>query len=381
MIGMRLASNRIYLSFHQQWKSWKSVIDWMYIVYFGMPLLFFLWITYKGWLDTSVSSFTFQSIWFGIGWFLLAYLNAIHFHIKEADAHYLFQKKKIYSQMRNTVFFYQLFLIGLKWIGVGMIIWPLLFDQIPLITYTVYIVYGMILNSLIMLSDYVLFNQKWKKALLFFGYLVGHLYLWLIFNALQTVIVLCLLIGVCWFLHKDVIYTVKRFQQDVILSHNKKAKFTSLIFSLHNMNIEKTVELPTIKKPKETIKLWKRSKRIYKKRTSKNGFKELFFKRFIRGEMVKVLLPFISIMTIAIFQLSTPLKVALLFAAGFGLYFWCRGVFDHLHNHDSIKRLTNQSNEYLVARHQASRIIMVLTMSFIGIFVLVLVLIRRILIQ
>lgn len=163
-------------------------------------------------------------------------------------------------------------------------------------------------------------------------YFVTGLTWWVSFNSFQagqwvSVLIICSLnIGLSIFFLSGRFFTLATFEQDLAVDMKEKQKYTALIFSM-SMDIEK---LPKIKPPRKKPLLYGKSNRLFKERTPKKGFLELFIKAVTRNtEYIRKYIQLIGVTGAAIVILPPLwLKLSIAFAGFFFLLFWLGNVWD-----------------------------------------------------
>src|SRR5699024_2749759 len=196
----------------------------------------------------------------------------------------------------------------------------------------------------------------------------------LFYNALQAdqtpwMIGLILFNVICSiFLIKERFTSVKTFEQDLAIEEFERNKYISIIFSV-SIDVEKPPKTSTLRK--RPI-LYAKSNRLFRQRTAKNGFLELFIKATTRNiEYMLRYFQMIGITSLAMILIPVFWYRLAIFLFGFlFVRSWIKNVWDTVVGEHSFTMKYAQMDGYFQGRNVVTLILSVIFVILIGIAVI-----------
>lgn len=280
----------------QHWKGQygvlKSVIDWTVFVYFVIPATVISFFVYKSWW-TEIPSWM-DGIPVGILFLIFFFLLwGDHFltFVREADRIFLKRNEKLFLGLKRGGIIYSYLFECLSAAGLCLAIAPFWFRHFDLniIQLLLFACLWVSLKWLIMgiKGKVDVMIRGWRSFLRGIPIFLGALLIWQFsyrFFIDQAYLLCVALIFFNSFISIALVRprftSVYNFERDLAIDQLEKSKWTETIFRI-SMDIEK---IPISYSNRKSPRLYSRSNQIFKKRTPKNGFLELFIKVITRDK-------------------------------------------------------------------------------------------------
>lgn len=377
------------LFFHRLRQNWfyqynivKTIADWIIILYILVPSIIASFIMYRSWwieLPQWVEVIPFSLLF--ILSFLLLFILGGHFRtfIRDADRIFLMKNRPLYIRLKQTTMLYSFATPILQTIMIGLLIAPFCLQIYQL-------KYGQLslFLALYLSSNWFVMGVKgklnvhvggWRNALQTIPVFIGIGIIWFLFyNALQANQTLSMM-GIILFnlvcsvlLIKERFTSVKTFDQDLAIEEFERNKYISLIFSI-SMDVEKPLKTST---PRKKPLLYAKSNRLFRKRTAKNAFLELFIKVTTRN--IEYLLRYFQLIGItSIAMILIPVFWYRLAIFIFGVFFvrsWIKNIWDIVVGQHAFTIKYAQMDSYFQGRKIVTLVLSVIFILLIGIVVL-----------
>ncbi|MFE8698224.1 ABC transporter permease [Cytobacillus sp. FJAT-53684] len=355
----------------------RSIADWTIIIYLLIPAVIFIIMSYRSWwmeLPGWIESIPFILIFMLL--YLLSWSGNIRTYVEEADKVFLIKKQQSFFGMKKWGYAISMLTQAL---GTGitfLVLLPFLINHFNLNGQEIGTLpfYFIALKSLIMLVKFHL--NKIEKM---FKKIVFQFLLFAILSCLSQLIYFfwargsLLLVGLCGMalLTMSIYFSLKAIQKISTIDHEidmgraDKTKNIELIFMLSN-----EIEKPIVTKRTKPL-LFRRSKRIFKKRTPVNGFIELFLKILLRNRSyVMNYFQIISVGTVAI-VLIPPLWIKSIIFIGFLIMMnsWLSLIWNKIASSNPLSKKYSETNFYFKARKRAVMSLFITAIILLGVFV------------
>ncbi|PLS14900.1 hypothetical protein CVD28_25610 [Bacillus sp. M6-12] len=341
----------------------KTIADWTILLYLFIPGAAIGTMIYRSWwVDPPIWSLEMPLEVYYIVLLLLTFLGQYRTFTEEADKVFLAKHKPLYTGMKRWGYLYSAASQVLGITAAVLIMLPLLLnihnfslsDSAALAAFFIGI--RLLISSVKVYISNI--ESVWKRKLASLA----------MYNAAANFAVLILwepawlmfIEGVIFGAASVFLYYPRTklsgyIDQEVAIERKQRVKYINLIFTMAN-EIENS-KVVTKKKPL----LYRNSKRMYRKRHPLNGFKELFFKLFIRdfGTLVSyyqiVAVIVTAIVILPPLWLKLPISLGLLLV----LYLWLLNIWDKLTLANPLTKKYQYNEAFLKARNQAAGILMV----------------------
>jgi ABC-2 type transport system permease protein len=289
MKSIDLFFRRLISSWKYQYGVFRSIADWTILLYIIIPGAAILAMMYRSWWAETpgwIANLPLFLLFFLL--YVFSWLGNIRPFVQEADRVFLVKNRNLYLGMRKWGFAYSLLFQTVCTVAMIVFLLPFLMNRYLLEWSQIIALlnFFITLKWTIMTVSYHLkrIEKKLKKYVL--GFLLFVLFSWfsqLIYSLWNLGAVLpvyitsaILLAGTLARIYK-LLNRVSAMDFEVKLEQEEKTKYIQWIFMM----------APEIEKPAFSVRtkplLFRKSKRIFKKRTPVTGLIELFLKIFIRN--------------------------------------------------------------------------------------------------
>ncbi len=340
MNSSQLLFHRIRENWKYKYKMIKTIIDWTILIYIVVPAAIITIFVYRSWwIDPPfwIASVPFPLI-FAVYFFLLWGGN-FKTYTREADIIFLRKNEKLMLGMKRGGIIISYLTEVLLAVFLAVLISPLwiIHYGLSLKELVLFIGIWVSLRWLVMAVNGQLdvHLKGWRNLVRSIPVVVGAGSIWwLSYKALQSgslllVFMIIILNGITsMLLLKKRFTTIHTFEQDLLIDEKDKSKYTEMIFGL-SMDMEK---LPKPKPVRKSPRLYSESNRIFKNRSPRNGFLELFIKATTRDmEYVRGYFQILGT-TVAAIIILPPLWLKITIAAGGVLFLtvWIGSVWHKL---------------------------------------------------
>lgn len=361
-----------------QYRVIRSIADWTIMVYLIIPAILFIifryrswWVELPGWIESVPFVFIFMLI------YLLSWNVSIRTYVEEADKVFLIKKQRSFLGMKKWGYTCSLFLQSIGTAITFLILLPFLRNHFILswLEICTLLFYFIALKTLIMLVKYHLkkIDKRFKKLALSFLLFVllswfSQLIYFLWDKGSLFLVCLCgiILLTASIYFSLKAIQKLSTIDHEIDMGRANKTKNIEFIFMLSN-----EIEKPVVTKRTKPL-LFRRSKRIFKKRTPINGFIELFYKVFLRNRSYVVsFFQIISVGTVAI-VLIPPLWIKIIIFFGFLIMMnsWLSLVWDKIAPSNPLSKKYSETDFYFTARKKAIMSLFITAIILLCMFVL-----------
>lgn len=347
-------------SIHYQFRIVGTVLDWTVILYILIPGLIFLGIQYVSWwqdIPVWLNSIPLLFLFFIFCFFSMT--GTIKTFVEQADSIFLIKKSFVFIRMKQYGYFLTILTGWLKISLMLIIVLPFFVKHyhmsgLSILTMTVYL-FGQYVLFLLLNYYRKVIEERWKLWLVnilmysIFGLIHLTIFRMVEIGMYMGIILLSTLsFAVGLFFSIKSLGSLKFMEYDLKTSKEQSAKSTNFILTLSS-----DVEKPIIIKRNKPL-FFGKSKRIFKQRSKRNGFCELFIKVFIRnfaywGNFLRI----ISVFLVAIL-LIPPLwiKISLLLAFLIMIHSWLTAVWNKVITFHPVTRKYIESEGYFHAKNR-----------------------------
>lgn len=355
----------------------RTVADWTIILYLIIPSVAVFSILYRSWwleMPVWIEHIPLFLLFFLL--YLLSWNGNYRTYLQEADKVFLIKKTKVYLGLKKWANAYSLLF---QTVAIGTIILIIL----PFFINHYYLEWGEIfalffffagLKMFIMMVKYHLkkIEKKFKRVILtFFVFIVLSLIIQLIYIFFEKGTILPVYLSSMVFIAASIFKRLQTLKQnswadtELKIEQEERTKYIQLIFSFSY-----EVEKPVISNRSKPL-FFRKSKRIFKKRTQVNGYTELFIKVFSRNvSYITSYFQIISI-TVAGLVIAPPLwlKAIIFLAFLIGMYSWLSLIWDKIIVSNPLMKKYGETPAYFSARNRTVMVIYVIAIVFIGLLV------------
>lgn len=338
MSSLPLFFNRLSKELRFQHRIIHSILDWTVLVYLVIPAVIIFTFTYRSWwiAPPSWSNLLTIPLLFGVTYFF-AWWGNIRTFLLDADRVFLIKNRQLFFGLKKLSYMYSLIICAIQIICITVVLLPFLVQRFGLNFLQIF-VFSLFFISLKWLFLYIKrkinsIERRFIKMIisscifsLFGAVVLGvtilfvYEFVWPIFG-LSIVI---MIIGISFYLPS--LSKITTFEQDLIIDQEEQGKWIKFIY-LFSFELEKT-HVSNAKKPW----LIRKSSHLFKKRTPKNGFIELFVKVFIRDSNYWT--SYLQLMGSTTFALlivpPTWLKIIIYFGFLFIMSIWLNSIWDKI---------------------------------------------------
>ena len=331
MNSRRLFFQRKKQEWKYQYRAIMSIFDWTIILYILVPVVFFSGLIYRSWwLETPQWAQGLPVSFLFVLLFLLLWNGHFRTYIKDADRVYLIKKEALFIALkRHGIRFHYvleffiavllLVIIAPLWMkGCSMSLGSLM--QLGL----TWVAHKWLIMSI--KRKWTIFPGKWKRigfqlavifmlmitwAISYYAIMLPHIWLLVSLAFVQIMLSFCLM--------KKSYTSVDTFEEDLSIEEQEHVKYIQFIFTF-SFEIEKTGKAPS----RSTPRLFANSRHIFKNRTPRNAFIEMFIKVMLRNR--RYLLSYLQLLgvTNAAVLMLPPIWMKILLSIGslFMLRMW-----------------------------------------------------------
>ncbi|MBA4537723.1 ABC transporter permease [Bacillus aquiflavi] len=376
MSSKQLFLKRLFAEWKFQYGVFRTVLDWTVIVYLVIPAIVIFTFIYRSWWFETPEWLTYTqlSALFLVG-YLIVWVGHFRTYILDADIVFLIKHQQLFIGVKKIAFVYSLIFHALG-IGVLTVIFlPFFIRHFQLSNVQIFLYFLLFtsLKWLLMTLKRLLirierrFLKQVINTLLFiiFAFVLAGLYVaWVNEDVLVCFLAATTFIVTSGFIYIPTLAKLSEFNLDLMVEKLERIKYIGFILQF-SYGVEKT-KVMTRTKPL----LFRRSQRIFKKRTPESGLIELFIKVFIRNPLY--LFSYFKIIAVSstAITLIPPVWIKILIF-GFGivaLLFWISLAWEKILLDHPITKKYGQLNAYFVAKKKVTIILLL-----VGIFILLVV--------
>ncbi|MFO1444198.1 ABC transporter permease [Bacillus sp. Bva_UNVM-123] len=376
-MSRKIFLDRLIRGWKYQYKVIRTIADWTIILYLIIPAsMLFIYFYRSWWLETPswLAFIPMLFVFFVI--YLLSWSGNIRTYVQEADKIFLVKNSDVFMGMRKWGYAYSLFVQVVHVSFTIVVLLPFLRNHFLLDWQQIFSIwfYFIGLNVTLMLVKFYLrkIEMKFKKIIanvfLFLAFGLVNQLIYILWEKGQLFLIYMLafiMLAVSIRLSLKTIKRISSIDHDIEMEQELKSKNTEMIFNL-SFEIEKSV----VSKRTKPI-LFRRSKRIFKKRTMVTGFMELFFKVFIRNHSyVRSYFQIITVTTAAM-VIIPPLWIKAIIFIGYLIMMksWLSLIWDKILTSNPMNKKYNESNSYFTARKRTITMLFLLAIIILCLFI------------
>lgn len=340
MTSRKLFIIRLKQNWKYQFGHIKTILDWTIWVYLVIPTVIIgafiyrsWWIEIPGWAEVI----SFPMI-FAIS-FLFLWRGHFQTYVRDADRIFVMKNERLLLGLKQAgiIYSYAFQLMPAVLIGLLMAPFWLGYLELELGKLILFVALWLSMKWVILgVKGKLNVNLRgWRSLLRGIPIFIGAIINWIIsYYALNggyvvpAIFIMIIQTLSSYFLVNKRFTSVKTFEQDLAIDELEKDKYIGLIFGL-SMDIEK---LPKPATPRKSPLLYSKSNRLFRKRTKRNGFLELFIKVATRN--VEYILRYLQILGVTSAAVSTLppiwLKIAIAIFGYLFLLSWTDSVWQKI---------------------------------------------------
>jgi ABC-2 type transport system permease protein len=378
MRSFQIFSSRMLRDWRFQLKAFRAVADWTIWLYFIIPgsvIFLFIYRSWwtepaPGWIDWMPISLLF------IGGSLFSWGGSFRSYSDEADKVFLMKKENLFLKVKKWGFFYSIFYQALVSLLAFVILLPFMIKQNQLTWMQAFhfFLYSVGLKYFLI---YVKFQLKKIKAktiriintiILFVVFSYFSIFISALWISKQYVILfsISLLLGLAGiYLYYPLLKRNSLFELGLAMEQDEKQKMVNLIYQ---MSFE--IEKPKVYSQNRPW-LFRNSTLVFKNRTKKNGFLELFMKIFIRNSSYVVTYFQISSVTAAALVIVPPIWIKAIIFGGFlfMMWVWLEGTWERIVLSHPLTKKYNEQDSYFAAKDTVIGVLFILSIIYLGVVV------------
>ncbi|WP_462409892.1 ABC transporter permease [Neobacillus sp. Marseille-QA0830] len=377
MKGKDVFFRRLVKGWRYQYHVIKSVADWTVMLYILIPAAAFFAIIYRSWwseLPTWFHDIPLILI-FSI-FYLISWAGTIRTYVEEADKVFLIKKNNLIWKLKKYGYYYSIIFQSLTVVIAIFILLPFLLHHYHMRwpEIAAWAGFFILLKTCFMFIKYFLRKTFFRIMQIIVGVVSFIVFSWIsqwIFLVIETGNVLPVLIGCGIFLAVLVYSSLRqlRFNSSIdLLIDMEQERKTSLIQLFFAAAPE--MEKPVVIKRSKPL-LFRKSKRIFKKRTPINGFMELFIKAFIRNKSyIRNYQTLISVTTIAMVRIPPIwIKALIFFGFLFMMHSWLSMVWIKVFSSYPLMKKYNDSDYYFSAKTTGTGVMYYIAITLVMVLV------------
>lgn len=373
MNSFQLFRKRMLRDWRYQLRSFRSIADWTIWLYLIIPSMAIFIYMYRSWWVEAAPQWT---EWLPLTLFfllasLVAWGGAFRTYVDEADKVFLVKKRKTFHQMKRWGFWYSILYQGILTAIVLVILLPFMllhyqltwFHVVSFFIYVLGLKYFLMFLSLQLKRIDIKLIRIFTSILLFVVVNILSFYVSALWEQYLFLILLGVILGGLGIsLYYPMIKRTSMLEMELAQEREEKLKFINLIYTI-SFEIEK---------PKGASKrkpwLFRNSYLIFKNRTAKNAFIELFVKVFIRdGSHLTTYFQICSVTSAALIVVPPLWIKAVIFGAFlFMMWSWLEGIWERIVLQHPFTKKYTEHDSYFAAKKIIIIGLFVLSIIFIS---------------
>lgn len=387
MNSKQLFSRRLRQNWKYQYDIFKTITDWTILLYCIIPssLVFIIiysswWHKAPQWIEHVPFSYLFALF------FLFIWGGHFRSYYRDADRIFLIKNKRLQLGLKQKGILYTYIFQLLPTTFLAFIVAPLWLNYYQIGLDKLIFTLGLFLSSKWLVMSIKgrlsMHSERWLKVIRMIPVFLGLSIIWSFYYLLFQNNQILTMVGLIIFnvvasvlLVKDRFTSVKTFEQDLAIDESEKHKYIDLIFSLSLVIDQPSKAVSSRKSPI----LYSKSNRLFKKRTARNGFLELFIKVISRNsEYFLRYFQIIAVNSIAIILIpSFWIKLIIVL---FGLYFvqtWIKDNWDMIVGAHSFTKKYADINAYFEGRKIVTYVFSVVFLLLVSTIYLIKIILSR----
>jgi ABC-2 type transport system permease protein len=376
MKGSSLFRSRLIRGWKFQYNVWKTVLDWTVMLYIVIPAVVISTMIYRSWWQETPSWIMDLPLFLlFFAFYVIAWSGSIHMYLEEADKVFLVKKINLLWKLKTYGYSYSLFSQSLA-VGSGFLfLLPFLLNhyQIGFTGLFALLGYFVSLSACLMLVKYYLRTYESRRKKIGIGFLLFVLFSWfsqLVYFLFQTGHLLLVYLVACVILAPSVYFSLKTLQKassldiGIDVEQERKTSMIKLVFSA-----APEIEKPVVTRRKKPL-LFRKSKRIFKKRTPVTGIAELFIKVFIRNySYISGYAALTNVTTAAIILIpSLWIRAFLFLCFPIMINSWISIVWDKIFNSNPMTKKHIESSHYFTAKKRVTATMTIIAVTLLLLF-------------
>lgn len=387
MNSKQLFSRRLRQNWNYQYDIFKTITDWTILLYCIIPssLVFIIiysswWHKAPQWIEHVPFSYLFALF------FLFIWGGHFRSYYRDADRIFLIKNKRLQLGLKQKGILYTYIFQLLPTTFLAFIVAPLWLNYYQIGLDKLIFTLGLFLSSKWLVMSIKgrlsMHSERWLKVIRMIPVFLGLSIIWSFYYLLFQNNQILTMVGLIIFnvvasvlLVKERFTSVKTFEQDLAIDESEKHKYIDLIFSLSLVIDQPSKAVSSRKSPI----LYSKSNRLFKKRTARNGFLELFIKVISRNsEYFLRYFQIIAVNSIAIILIpSFWIKLIIVL---FGLYFvqtWIKDNWDMIVGAHSFTKKYADINAYFEGRKIVTYVFSVVFLLLVSTIYLIKIILSR----
>ncbi|MGG0717391.1 ABC transporter permease [Robertmurraya massiliosenegalensis] len=374
MNSFSIFRHRLLRNWRYQFNTFRQIADWTIWLYLIIPAnVISIFIYRSWWIEGAPQWIQWMplELIFIVGYFF-TWTGTYRSYMEEADKVFLVKKKKLFYGLKKWGFQYSLLFQAMSTFVIIVLFLPFLIEHYQL-TWTHVGTYFLFLLSMKYLIMYVKFHMKKieRKTIriiaMIGAFIVVSWFVQLVasfwMNDLFFVFFLAIMIGLTSILlYFPLLKKNSVMDVELLIESEEKQKLVNMVFQI-SYDLEKT-KVITRKRPW----LFRKSRRIFRRRTATNGFIELFAKVFIRNSSHLLTYFQICSVTAAAVLIIPPLWIKCVILGGFLLmmWSWLVGVWERIVLSHPFTKKYQEHDAYFSAKKRTIAVLFVLSILIVG---------------
>lgn len=373
MTSFQIFKRRMFRDWQYQLRAFRSIADWtiwLYIIIPGMAIFFFMYRSW--WIEATPNWLEWVplNLFFLIG-SLFVWDGSFRSFIDEADKVFLVKKRNLFLQLKKWGFMYSVLYQGIL-TGIAIVVLlPFMIQHYQLswlhaLSFFFYVLglkYFLMYISLQLKRIDIKLLRIFITILLFVFISIFSFYVSALWNQFTVLILIGIILGGLGIgLYYPMLKRTSMLDVELAKEREEKLKVINLIYTV-SFDIEKP-KGNTREKPW----LFRNSYLIFKNRTAKNGFLELFMKVFIRDSSHIMTYFQICSVTVAALIIVPPvwIKVIIFGAFLFMMWIWLEGIWERIVLQHPFSKKYIEHDSYFAAKKITIAVLFSLSIIFIS---------------
>lgn len=373
MSSFHIFWRRMLRDWRYQLRAFSSIADWTIWLYIIIPgIAIFLFMYRSWWIEATPSWIEWipLSLFFLLG-SLFSWDGSFRSFIDEADKVFLVKKSSLFLKIKKWGFAYSVIFQALLTCIAVVILLPFMLKhyQLSWLHAVSFFIYVLGLKYFLMYLSLQLKKIEIKplrvliSILLFVFISIFSFYVSSLWNQILYIILIGFILGgLGTWLYYPLLKRTSMLDLELAKEREEKLKFINLIYTV-SFDIEKP-KGSTRKKPW----LFRNSYIVFKKRTAKNGFLELFLKVFIRDSSHIMTYFQICSVTAAALIIVPPLWIKLVISGGFlfMMWIWLEGIWERIVLQHPFTKKYIEFDSYFAAKKITIAVLFTFSIIFIS---------------
>ncbi|PWA09744.1 hypothetical protein DCC39_12320 [Pueribacillus theae] len=375
MSGRQLFRKRLIQEWKFQWGVLRSVFDWTIILYMAIPAMILIPFLYAD-VWKNIHLYWSEEFPFSILLLLVLLLSTrgnFRTYVREADLLYVIQRKKLFYQLKLHSFLFSVFQLVAGVALIFIVILPIVIRIYQFSPMEVLLLFLEICAfRLLFLTLKKIMNRALYKWIFFpLTFIVTARVILYTDSVILGVLSIVIIFIIVMFHLTKIIKTNRLFYKEIEIEHAERIRYIKLILNF-SMEVEKEIT----DQRKKPVVLFRKSRRIFKKRNSENGLLELLIKAFLRNKSHLILYcQFVIVTMYAITVSPVVLKWIVFLCSCFAVNDWLKALYTKMLDNSFFAVVPFEQELTNVVWFRFKRWIALPAVIFIGVFTLIMTLI------